>query len=567
MSSKEEQALQEKNRVLQKEARTSASFFESDRIFRSYLEKHVSLMGRMLMDSHWKKLGSSTASEMDTLSMLADKKGPELIKRNRFGETIDEIRFHPSYDRLMEIAVDSGMMWVKWNPEYRERFPQELHSLGFASGYLFAMGESGQYCPLCMTDGVARLIDRFSTEKDKERLLPKIAATNSDDFFTGAMFLTEKAGGSDVGANLVKADHLKDDLYELSGEKWFCSNVNADIIFALARTDPKVQGTRGLSIFLIEKEKADGSKNPLGIVRLKDKLGVRSMASAECVLEGTVGKLVGKEFEGFRIMTEMINLSRLYNSVAALSGGRRALIEAYQFLSFRQSFGKNALNHSLVRSKLWELGSLHLANFYMVWRTVRALDEADQGGKEAGELVRLLTPMTKRESAEIAVYLARESMELMGGMGYIEDTVMPKIMRDMMVLPIWEGAGNIMILDMIRAAFKSDGLNLLLAEIKSLVSENERYGEMIRREAIALVDGLRGLMKGEQETLEFQGKKLFLELTRVYQCSLLIGERDDNNSNRIDLALHWLMQKLDRCYVPQKAPSREEIEELLGWEF
>ncbi len=555
------------NRVLQNNARTSLSFFESDRILRAYLEKYSSLTGRMLMDPKWKRLGEQAATEMDELSLLADQKGPELVKRDRFGETIDEVRFHPAYDRLMKIAVDSGMMQVKWNPEYRKMFAGELHSLGFTSGYLFAMAESGQYCPLCMTDGVARLIDRFALEEDKDRLLPHIATAEALDFFTGAMFLTEKAGGSDVGANLVRAEHLHDDYYQLSGEKWFCSNVNAEIIFALARTDGHRPGTKGLSIFLVEKNKPDGSRNPLGIVRLKDKLGVRSMASAECLLDGTVGKLIGEEFQGFRIMAEMINLSRLYNSVAALAGGRRALVEAYQFLSFRQSFGKIALDHPLVRSKLWELGSLHLANFYMVWRTVRALDAADSGDENASELVRLLTPMTKRESAEIAVYLARESMELMGGMGYIEDTVMPKIMRDVMVLPIWEGAGNIMVLDMIRAAAKSSGLSILLDEIKSLVSENERYGEMLIREAVSLTTGIQNLLNADRETLEFQGKALFLDLTTVFQCALLIGERDQQNSDRIDLALKWLMRKVDRCYIPQKAPDRKAIEDLLGWQF
>lgn len=555
------------NRVLPEGARFSQSFFESDRILRRYLEKYVSFMGRMSLNDKWKQMGSRAATAMDALSLTADQKGPELIKRDRFGETIDEIRFHPAYDQLMQFALDSGMLRLKWDAESRSTHQAERHTLGFASGYLFAMGESGQYCPLCMTDGVARLIDRYASPEDAARLLPHIAAESVNDFFTGAMFLTEKAGGSDVGANLVRADHEEGSHYRLYGEKWFCSNVNADVIFALARTNPEVKGTKGLSIFMIEKTQTDGSRNPLDIVRLKDKLGVRSMASAECLLEGTQAKLVGEEFKGFAIMTEMINLSRLYNSVAALSGGRRGLVEAFQFVSQRISFGKPALEHPLVRAKLWELGSLHLANFHLVWRCIRALDAADQGDVDTGELLRLLTPMTKRESAEIAVYLARESMELMGGMGYIEDSVLPKIMRDVMVLPIWEGAGNIMVLDMIRAAGKSKGLPLLLAEIKSLVKDNDRYGEMIIRETVSLVDGLQKLIERDRETLEFQGKKLLLDLTRVYQCALLIGERDTQNASRIDLALRFLMQRLDRCYIPQVAPSADQVCDLLGWEF
>jgi len=555
------------NRVLPSNARFSQSFFESDRIFRAYLEKYVSFMGRMAMNDRWKKMGQRGASEMDALSLLADQKGPELIKRDRFGEELDDIRFHPAYDSLMQMALDSGMLAVKWNAESRNSHSQELHALGFASGYLFAMGESGQYCPLCMTDGVARLIDRFASIEDADRILPRIAAEQVEDLYTGAMFLTEKAGGSDVGANLVKAVHESGAYYRLHGEKWFCSNVNAEVIFALARTDASIKGTKGLSIFLIEKTQTDGSRNPIGIVRLKDKLGVRSMASAECILDGTQAKLIGEEFHGFAIMAEMINLSRLYNAVAALSGGRRALVEAYQFVGQRISFGKMAIEHPLVRAKLWELGSLHLANFHLVWRCIRGLDAADSGDEEAGQLLRLLTPMAKRESAEIAVYLARESMELMGGMGYIEDTVLPKIMRDVMVLPIWEGAGNIMVLDMIRAAAKSKGLAFLLAEIKTLVQGNDRYGEMITREAVSLIMGIQQLLEADRETLEFQGKKLFLELTRLYQCALLIGERDGKHNNRIDLALRFLMQGMDRCYIPQKAPTVEQIDDLIGWEY
>ena len=555
------------NRVLDASHRSSKNFFESDRILRAYLEKHLPTMALIYMSPKLDRMGSRAAQEMDELSLTADKQGPELVKRDKYGETIDQIRFHPAYDELMSFSVDSEMMRVKWEPKLRQQFQGQRHTLGFAAGYLFAMGESGQYCPLCMTDGVARLIDRFAEEADKDRLLPHIYTDAAKDFYTGAMFLTEKAGGSDVGANLVRAEHEEGEWYRLYGEKWFCSNVNADIIFALGRTDASVHGTRGLSIFLIEKNGPDGERNPLGIVRLKDKLGVRSMASAECLLDGTWAKRVGEEFEGFRIMADMINLSRLYNSVAALSGGRRALIEAYQFLNFRHSFGRMAIEHSLVRAKLWELGALHLASLHLVGRTVRALDAADNGNAQAAEVVRLLTPMTKREPAEIAVYTARESMELMGGMGYIEDTVLPKIMRDVMVLPIWEGAGNIMVLDMLRAAAKSDGLAVLLSEIKDLVRENGKYGEMISREATSIVEGLRGLAGQEQEAVEFLSKKLFLELTRIYQAALIIGDRNEQQPERSDLALRWLMQPWDRCYQPQRPPSKEEIHVLLGWEF
>lgn len=547
------------NRVLQPDFRVSGNFYHSDRILGDYLRRHLDPAGLADVVPQLTALGQAAAQEMDALSLNADKFPPTLHKRDRYGETIDEVRFHPDYQRLMEIAVASQMFRVKWEPELRKRHQGRRHSLGFALGYLYAMAECGQYCPLCMTDGAALLVDKFCSAEDRERILAHVATEDAADFYTGAMFLTEKAGGSDVGANLVRAVQVEGRRYALYGEKWFCSNVNADFIFVLARTRVEVAGTRGLSIFLVEPRLPDGGRNPLGIVRLKDKLGVRSMASAECVLDGTLGTLVGEEGQGFAIMTEMINLSRLYNSVAALSGGRRALVEAWQFLSFRSTFGKPALAHSLVRAKLWELGSLHLANFHLVWRAIRALDAAERGDMGEAMLLRLLTPMVKRASAEAAVFLARESMELMGGLGYIEDTVMPKLMRDMMVLPIWEGAGNIMLLDMLRVVAKTDALVLLVVEIQNLAARHAR-GAAIVTEAAQAARAIQVLAGQPQDALEYQAKAHFLALTACLQAALVIAE--EGETLRGQLALDSL-----RGVARPTPPSVEELAALIGWDF
>jgi len=556
-----------KNRVLPEGFSTSKNFYASDLILQHYLNQYCSASGYAYMHDRLDRLGKQAATEMDEYSMNADKNSPKLTPRNAYGEDINEVTFHPHYWELMRIAVQSEMFHVKWQPELKEQYATERHRLGFAAGYLYAMSESGQYCPLCMTDGVARLIHRYCNEADKARLLPKIATLNTDDLFTGAMFLTEKAGGSDVGANIVTARHFKDDLYVLSGEKWFCSNVNADLIFVLARTDESVKGTKGLSIFLVEKYLPDGSRNPMRIIRLKDKLGVRSMASAECILENTVGKLVGSEFEGFRIMADMINLSRLYNSVAAVSGARRALIEAYQFVSQRISFKKEAIEHALIRTKLTELGAMQVANFYLTMRAVEALDKADNGDETEAHLLRLLTPMVKRSTAADSVYIVRESMELMGGLGYIEDTVMPKIMRDVMVLPIWEGAGNIMLLDMLRATFKSKGLEMMFVEISAAIAKNTKHSKLLSREMMKLT-AFEQLHFQERNTMEAAALPLFERLTLVYKFALLILRKDDYNHAWMDTAIRYfaeLLQPSGEVFV--QPHSREDVEGLMGWSF
>lgn len=559
---------QEKNKVLNNDFRASENFYHSDRILNNYLKKNVSAQGLSYMNDKLEKTGKQAAGVMNELSMLADKQGPVLVKRNMLGETINEIRFHPAYWDLMKIAVESEMFRVKWEPKLREQFANEIQRLGFAAGYLYSMSECGQYCPLCMTDGVARLIDIFCNEEDKTRLLPHIYTDNPAQLFTGAMFLTEKTGGSDVGANITTATNKEGNTYLLNGEKWFCSNANADLIFALARTDENVKGTKGLSIFLIEKYLPTGEKNFMDIIRLKDKLGVRSMASAEIFLTNTVGKLVGKEFEGFKVMVEMVNLSRLYNSVAALATSRRALIEAYQFLLHRNTFGKNALEHALIRTKLTELGALNVANFYLVWRAVKALDLADAGNEHEAQLFRIINPMTKKWSAETGVYITRESMELMGGLGYIEDGVMPKLFRDMLVLPIWEGSGNIIVLDMLRAMAKSKGFEALCKNVIRSAENNAEYGKWLKDELNKLIVFTEKLRTLQQDEMEASAKPFFEKLTSLYQISLLIDALNEESKVWILPALNYLIGKYSPSKLKDVKPlSVEEVKGLLAWDF
>ena len=563
----QKQATQ-KNKILNDNFRRSQNFFESDKMLQHLIKKDVSEAGTNYMLDKWQTLGRQAATEMDELSLTADKQSPTLRKRNFYGETLNKIVFHPAYQTLTDIAIQSEMFAVKWQPDLRQQFATERHRLGFVTTFLYDLGEGGLPCPLCMTDGVARLIDRYCTESDKARLLPHIYSKKLNEFYTGAMFLTEKAGGSDVGANLVSATHYKDDYYLLNGEKWFCSNANAEIIFALARTNTDIKGTKGLSIFLIEKQQPDGTKNEMNIVRLKDKLGVRSMASAECILTDTYGKLVGKEGEGFYIMADMINLSRLYNSIAATSFMRRALIESYQFLSFRISFGKNALNHSLIRKKLEEIGSIYIANFYMTFKAVKLLDKADNGDRKSAEILRLLTPMLKKCTAENGVYVIRESMELMGGMGYIEDGVLPKLMRDSMVLPIWEGAGNIMLLDMLRASIKSKGFQLLCDEIKSVFEQKKQAAHLLKTVEQLEKMLLQAFETKDKETLELTAKFVFEELTSLYQIAVLMEYKDSESEKWINSAVSFLLEKQEnKSFKLPKTLDKEAIKDLLAWEF
>ena len=211
------------NKVLPNNKKSS-NFYESDIILQNIIKNYFSDEALSFMSEHYQKIGKHAASDLDKHAMLADKNPPQLVKRDFYGEEINKIEFHPAYKSMLRIALDSNMLHVKWDTNLRNKFKEQAHAMGFGSFFLFAMCDIGLHCPLCMTDGLAKVVNDYCSEEDKNRILKAISSKEIETFFSGAMFLTEKSGGSDVGRNLVKATHFKDDLYYLNGEKWFCSN-------------------------------------------------------------------------------------------------------------------------------------------------------------------------------------------------------------------------------------------------------------------------------------------------------------------------------------------------------
>lgn len=551
-----------------KDYRTSNDFFESDLILRNYLEHHLIAENLSDFQQMLHSQGKVSANFMDHLSRRAEQNPPRLVKRTKFGSDINEVEFDPAYWQLMDIAAKTEMFYLKYHPDNKGKYEGSRHRMGFALGQLYGMSELGQYCPHCMTDGAAYLLEKYGSEKDKQRLLPRLGAREGAKLFSGAMFLTEKSGGSDVGANLCTAEKIQGEQYRLNGEKWFCSNVNADVIMVLARTGPLEEGTGGLSLFLVEKRLPNGGQNPMEIIRLKGKLGVRSMATAEVRFQNTQGKRLGEEGEGFKVMTRMINMSRNYNSVAALAGYRRAMAEVWQYLNHRLTFGKRAVEHALVREKFGELGATYVATFLLVWRGLRAMDAAEKGDERERDLLRILTPMAKWWSAEQSVYAVRECMELMGGNGYIEDFLMPKILRDVNVLPIWEGSGNIIVLDILRAARKSGGLAIVFEMIEEAAGQSDKHGKLLAKQLSEIKKVWKGMgeMEGKDE-VEATAKPLFERVILLLQISLLIEEKQAGYSDRFDIALRHLTNRLDNTLGKKTPLSLEKVEELIGWEY
>lgn len=399
------------------------------------------------------------------LSARADKHSPTLVSHDLRGGRAERVEYHPDYHQLEQLSYGAGIVAIKYDADFLRRHRPLRHLVGFAGAYYFAQTESALFCPICMTDGVGWVLERHGGGSEAAReALERIASRDLATLWQGAMFLTERAGGSDVGANEVEA-RREGDRWLLRGHKWFCSNVDAEAALVLARMPGAGPGTRGLGLFLLLRERPADNAARIRIERLKEKLGTRAMATGEVILEDAEATLIAGEGEGFKVMAEMINLSRTYNAVASIAVIRRAVVEALAYGAERRAFGQRLWELPLWRASMADLVAEHLGALVGVFGLVRALDRADGGDDVAGRLVRILTPMAKAMTAKQAVWSASEAMEAIGGNGYIEWTPMPRLLRDAQVLPIWEGTTNILTLDLLRAIARERAHEPLLAGI------------------------------------------------------------------------------------------------------
>ena len=304
----------------------------------------------------------------------------------------------------------------------------------------------------------------------------------------GAQFMTEKEGGSDVG-KLTTVAVPEGDRWRLTGEKWFCSNADAAVIMLLARPQGAAAGTRGVGLFLMPRRLDDGTPNRYRIVRLKDKLGTRSMASGEIVLEGALAYAVGKLDRGFVQMAEMVNWSRLSNGVKSTALMRRALHDALTVAHGRVVFGKRIVDQPLARRQLMKIMLPVEQALSLCFMTADALDRAEAGSQDAAALTRILTPVLKFRSTRDARKVTGDALEMRGGVGYIEEFAPARLLRDAHLGSIWEGTSNIVALDAVtRAVGRHHAESALGADLHARLSESSGIPQGFRDRLRTLVD-------------------------------------------------------------------------------
>lgn len=419
---------------------------------------------------HLDRMGALAGGELDSLAGEADRNPPVLHPRNRRGEDDARIACHPAYRALEQVAFgDYGLAAMSHRGGVLGWPAPMPPAAKYALTMLFVQAEFGLCCPLSMTDSLARTLRKFGNPDLVARYLPGLTATDLDALRQGAMFMTEQGAGSDIGATAVMAAPAADGTWRLTGDKWFCSNPDAGTALVLARREGGPAGLRGVSLFLLPRERPDGTRNSYRIVRLKDKLGTRSMASGEIRLEGATAFLVGDPEAGFRQIADMVNNSRLSNGMRAAGMMRRATTEALFVAHRRIAFGRRLVEMPLMRRQLAKLLVPTEQARSMVYQAAEALRRADAGEPGAYALVRILTPLLKFRACRDARRVTGDAMEVRGGCGYIEEWSDPRLLRDSHLGSIWEGTSNIVALDVLRAAQREGSLPVLRAHVAGLV--------------------------------------------------------------------------------------------------
>ncbi|MGE0130918.1 MAG: acyl-CoA dehydrogenase family protein [Blastocatellales bacterium] len=431
------------------------NFYETDRHLQNVLEFHWSA-GRFLAHApRLSKFGAEAAMIVDGAARRANlaENLPRLDRYSAVGERTEDVAHSAGHHLAGKYIYGSGAMSVYAEPD--------SNLLALALFYLSSYnGEAGHNCPLACTAGVIKTLQFAGSEDLKAKYLPRLLDPNYETRFHGAQFLTEIQGGSDVGANACVSAPLdqKKNLWLINGEKWFCSNVTADLALITARPEGSSAGTKGLGLFLVPRRLDDGSPNGIYIRRLKDKLGTKSLATAEVDFKDAIAYQIGGPQDGLgrgfqHAMDFVINTSRLYNAVGSAGAARRAYVIAWTYAQHRRAFGSAIKDFPLVQEALAEMravtmamtsGSLYLAHLRDEIEAGKA-DEADK------QFFRLAVNLNKYRSSISATDVIRRGIEILGGNGAMENfSVLPRLLRDSVIFEAWEGAHNTLLAQSVR---------------------------------------------------------------------------------------------------------------------
>ncbi|NXW58574.1 ACD11 dehydrogenase, partial [Eurystomus gularis] len=568
-------ARREMESLFQEQPETGNQYLE-DPLLRSYLKTHLPPKVLEEMHQDLERFGNRLLTQIKPLGWECEKNPPVFRQYDAWGQRVDHIITSSAWRRMKEIAAEEGLIAEAYERRYSNW--SRLHQA--VKLYLFSSFSGGFSCPLAMTDGAAKVIESLGIPGSLKNAFDHLTSRDPKQFWTSGQWMTERRGGSDVanGTETV-ARKQPDGTYRLYGFKWFTSAADSDVALTLARVaaaEGQVQqGSSGLSLFFLKVRDEEGKLNSIQVQRLKDKLGTRQMATAELWLDGAEGELISAEGRGVASISHMLNITRIHNVIGAVAFMRRMISLSREYACRRVAFGKLLKDHPLHMQTIARMEVETRGAFLLLMEIVRLLGlvETNKASEQDQLLLRLLTPVAKLYTAKQASAVVIEAMESFGGQGYMEDTGLPVIIRDTLVLSIWEGTTNILSLDVLRSLTKSQGQVLAAffsavqkkLEVASSAAELEPAVKQTRDAIGSLARFAQAAGSRRALTMELSARDFSYSLARIYAGTLLIehAARPDASAADISAARRWCKQELCPVAAGLESSSYEAEEALL----
>jgi acyl-CoA dehydrogenase len=548
------------------------NFFTADTNLQAVLRRYMGDAAYESARTNFERLGADAATTIDESAKVEDRIGnhPRLERWSGLGERIEQIEFHPNHDLTGRLIWRSGIMAMQGQAGHTV----EQMGLYYLLGH---NGESGHLCSMACTSGLIKALQVAASEDIRQKFLPPLLNPNYAEMQHGAQFLTEVQGGSDVGANLVQATQSNDGTWRISGEKWFCSNINAQQFLMTARANDS-EGTRGLGLFLVPRTLDDGSTNGFYIRRLKDKLGTRTLASAELDFVDAVAYPVGAVERGFKTVVELVlNTSRLMNAIACAGVMRRVAIEAGTYACHRQAFGKAIASYPMVQESVADIMAENYAATASSFYLAHLLDklETGQASPDDEASYRILVNINKYITSIKGSEMIHRGIEILGGNGAIESfSILPRLYRDMVVLESWEGTHNVLAVQVLRDIAR---LGIHEAFFKDMQQQLSSVKDVQLLELVPIVqDAIKRLMQslvkmqhGGDSYGQAHARRFIHLAAETAQGALLLAEAQwelerEIPSFKADVVTYFIKKHLQAGYEPMDdADFTSRLERLM----
>lgn len=464
------------------------------------------LLGSLPRETELREYESWWTSHGEAISEAVDRAGtPWLRMFDAWGRRTDEILFAPEYWQLLKTGYRAGAVW--------RCFDEDSPIASYLVGYVTAFHDPGLYCPYTVSLSTAIPLFKYASSELKEKFLQPFLRRD-DSLWQGATWMTEAKGGSDLGANVETVARPDGDRWLLNGEKYFASNAGADVAVVAARPQSSPPGVRGLALFLAPKYKSDGRLNYL-IRRIKNKIATRSVPTGEVELKDSEAYLLGKPEWGIYLILEVLNLSRVANSVGSVALAQRAICDAWTFASQRLAFGALILEHPLLKKQFEDRLSGLEECFALAWESVKLLDEVWKQTPPLNarhHLFRLVTHLAKYWTAEFAAQTAKWGMEVHGGMGTLAEYRAERWFREAMILAVWEGPAHRQILDGLEVMQKKKAHRLLFDHLADCADASE---------LAAVRDYIEHYLAGDAAQQEAEADSMFRRLAQFTARALV----------------------------------------------